>query len=136
MEIKNYQDEDFPQLEELLKDTGVYYEPLDKRDIFSRKIEQDPESIIIAEDSGRLVGTVFIIYDPWTSFVYHLGVHQDYRGQGLANRLMNEAERRLKARGMNRATLFVEEENPGVIDLYKKRGWFILYKTICMEKEL
>jgi len=135
MHIRNYNDADFPQLERLLKITKIYYAPLDKRYILKKKIEHDPESIIIAEDGENIIGTVFIIYDPWNSFVYHLAVHPDHRGRGLANKLMDEAEGRLKARGMNRPTLFVEEENPSV-EFYKKRGWFVLYKVFCMEKVL
>ena len=97
MQIRNYKDADFPQLKELLKATGIYYEPLDKREIFQKKIEHDPASIIIAEDTGGIIGIVFIIYDPWNSFVYHLGVHPDCRGKGLANELMDEAEGRQEA---------------------------------------
>ena len=136
MQIRNYADADFPQLEQLLKDAGIYYGPLDKRDILRKKIEHDPESIIVAEDNGKIIGTVFIIYDPWNSFVYHLGVHPDYRGQGLGNKLMDSAEGIFKTRGMNRPTLFIEEENQKAVEFYKKRGWFVLYKVFCMEKEL
>ncbi len=136
MQLRNYTDADFPGLEELLKATGIHYAPLDKREIFKKKIEHDPASIIVAEDGKRIVGTVFIIYDPWNPFIYHLGVHPDCRGQGLANRLMDEAERRLKARGTDRPTLFVEEGKEQVVEFYKKRGWFVLYKVFCLEKQL
>jgi ribosomal protein S18 acetylase RimI-like enzyme len=49
---------------------------------------------------------------------------------------MDEAEEKLKARGINRPTLFVEEDNRQVVEFYEKRGWFVLYKVFCMEKEL
>lgn len=136
IQIRNYKDAEFPQFEQLLKDIGIYYEPLDRRDIFKKKIEHDPEALLVAEENGRLIGTVFILYDPWSSFIYHLGVHPDYRRQGVANKLMDEAEEILKARGINRPTLFVEEDNKQVVELYEKRGWFVLYKVFCMEKEL
>lgn len=136
LQLRHYNDADFPLFQKMLKDIGIYYEPLDTRDILRKKIEHDSESIIVAEDNGRLVGTVFILYDPWCSFVYHLGVHPDYRGKGLATQLMDEAEGKLKARGINRPTLFVEEDNQEVVDFYKKRGWFVLYKVFCLEKEL
>ena len=136
MQIRSYTDADFPKLLQLLKDANIFYEPLDKRETFNKKIEHDQESIIIAEDNGRIVGTVFTIYDPWNAFVYHLGVHPEYRGKGLANKLMDEAEERLKRRGMIRPTLFVEEENEQVLNFYKKRGWFVLYKVFCLEKKL
>lgn len=135
-QIRNYKDSDFPKLEQLLKDIGIYYEPLDKKDIFKKKVEYDPESIILAEDDDKLIGTVFIIYDPWNSCVYHLGVQPDYRNRGIANKLMDKAEERLKARGINEITLFVEEENSKVVEFYKKRGWTVCYKSFCMEKKL
>ena len=136
IQISNYKEAEFPQFEQLLKDIGIYYEPLDRRDILKKKIEHDPEVILVAEENGRSIGTIFILYDPWCSFVYHLGVHPNYRRQGVGNKLMGEAERILKARGINRPTLFVEEDNRQVVEFYEKRGWFVLYKVFCMEKEL
>ena len=65
IQIRNYKEAEFPQFEQLLKNIGIYYEPLDTRDILKKKIEHDPEAILVAEENGRLVGTVFILYDPW-----------------------------------------------------------------------
>jgi ribosomal protein S18 acetylase RimI-like enzyme len=48
---------------------------------------------------------------------------------------MGEAENRLKSRGMERPTLFVEEENEAALGFYEKRGWSVLYKVFCLEKE-
>jgi len=49
---------------------------------------------------------------------------------------MDEAEGKLKARGINRAILFVVEDNEQVVEFYQKRGWFILGQPFYMEKEL
>lgn len=134
LKIRNYQDNDSPKLEQLLKDTGLYYKSLDKKNIFKKKIEHDPDSIIIAEYNKKIVGTVFVIYDPWNSCIYHLGVHPDYRNKGIGNKLMDEAEKRLKAKGIEKITLFVDEENHKAIEFYKKRSWKICNKNFAMEK--
>lgn len=110
--------------------------PLDTAEILTKKLEYDPESIIVVKDGGKIVGTVFIIYDPWNSFVYRLGMDSSYRDKDLGNLLMDKEKRSLKKRGMNRLTIFVEEENKKGLDFYKKRGWFVPYKTFCLEKEL
>ena len=136
MKIRNCNVNEISSLIGLLKFSGIYYAPLDTVEILSKKLKHDPESIIVADDNGKIVGTVFIIYDPWNSFVYHLAIHPNYQGKGFGNLLMDEAEKLLKKRGMNRPTLFVEEENENVLNFYKKRGWFVLYKTFCLEKEL
>lgn len=135
MNIRYYREKDFSQLEQLLKDIGIYYESLDKKDILKKKIGYDPESILVAEDGDRLCGTVFLIYDPWAPFIFHLGVHPDYREKGIATKLMEEAEEVIKKRGAVSSTLFVEEDNEKVVDFYKKRGWQVVYKVFCMEKE-
>ena len=136
MQLKYYCPTDFSGLETLLKKAGVYYEPLDREDIIRKKIEYDPSSIIIAQESGQIIGTVFIIYDPWLSFVYHLGVHPQHRGKGAADSLMNEAEKILSERGVRIATLFIEEGNEKSIDFYKRRAWNVMYKCTNMEKIL
>ncbi|MBI2579337.1 MAG: GNAT family N-acetyltransferase [Candidatus Aenigmarchaeota archaeon] len=99
-----------------------------------KKIKHDPESIIVAEEGGKIIGCVFIIYDPWSSFIYRLGVLPKYRRKGLGTKLMEEAERILKERGTNPITLFVREDNGEVIDFYKKRGWKLGDKIFDMEK--
>ncbi len=134
MRVRNYSDADFQRVKNLLELSGLYFSPLDRRALFRKKIRHDPQSIVILEDGKKLVGVVFVIFDPWASFVYHLCIHPDYRNKRLGTLLMNEAERRLRLRGVHTATLFVEEGNYGVVRFYKKLGWTVLYKTVCMQK--
>jgi len=68
------------------------------------------------------------------SMIFHLGVHPEYRQQGIASKLMDEAEGRLKSYGTRIITLFVDEENDKAIGLYKKRGWNVCNKNLAMEK--
>jgi len=65
IKIRNYQDNDSNKLEQLLKDTGLYYGTVDKKEVFKDKIEENPGAILVVEDGDKLVGTVFIIYDKW-----------------------------------------------------------------------
>ena len=123
IEIKDYTDRDFTQLESLLKQCDLFDETYDNRVMIKKKIEHDPESIIVAKDSGNIVGSVFIIYDPWSSFIYRLGVHPDYRNQGLGKRLMETAEERLYTKGTNPITIFVLPDNKRVLEFYKRIGY-------------
>jgi ribosomal protein S18 acetylase RimI-like enzyme len=136
MKIRNYRDSDFPALERLLKDSGIY-ESYDKRAILKRKITDDPESIILAEDGGMVVGCVFLIYDAWNSSLFHLCTHPDYRNRGLGKMLLKKAEDVLKSRGVTRCMLFVEGRNRETAEFYKKMGWsFLADDVIAMEKAL
>src|SRR3989338_1520353 len=123
MQLRNYTDSDFPQLEQLLKTCNIYNQTYDKRDIIKRKIGADPESVILLEENGKIIGCVFIIYDPWSSYIYRLCVIQEHQGKGLAAKLMDEAENRLKERGTNPVTIFIEEDNKDKLNFYLKRGY-------------
>jgi len=137
MNIRFYNpNKDFFGLEKLLKETSLYYEPIDKEDIFKAQIKHDPKSIIIAEEKGRIIGTIFILYNPWQSFIYHLGVHPEYRNCGIGDKLMDKAEKILKKRSIKQPTLFIEKDNEKIIEFYKKRDWFVLYEVLCMEKKI
>ena len=49
---------------------------------------------------------------------------------------MEEAETRLKLRGIQEATLYIEESNKEVVEFYKKRGWNVFCNIICMDKNI
>lgn len=136
MEIRSYQESDYSKVKHLLKKSGFYSKQLDSKDILTSKIRDDSESIIVAVEEKRIIGIIYIIYDPWVSLVFHLGVLPEYMGKGVAHKLMDEAEKRLKARGILRPTLFVEKDNSEMIDFYKDRGWNVLFNVTGMEKSL
>ena len=99
MQIRNYKDEDFPQLGKLLRETGVLWQSVDKRENLKKKIEKDEESIIVAEKNGKIIGAVFFVYDPWSSYILHLAVDSEHRNKGIGSILFQVAEQRLRARG-------------------------------------
>jgi ribosomal protein S18 acetylase RimI-like enzyme len=135
MKMRNYRDSDFPLLEHLLKDSGIY-ESYDNREVFKRKIKDDPGSIIVMEDDKSVIGCVFLIYDAWNSSIFHLCIHPDYRDRGLGKKLLKRAEDVLKSRGVRRCILFVEGKNRHTASFYKKMGWSLLANdVIAMQKD-
>ncbi|MEK6878308.1 MAG: GNAT family N-acetyltransferase, partial [Nanoarchaeota archaeon] len=91
MKIRSIHEKEIKKLEALLKDCKLYHLPYDKGENIHKKIQHDTDSIIVAKDKDNLVGCVFVIYDPWASFIYHLAVHPNYRKQNLGTRLMKSA---------------------------------------------
>ncbi len=134
--IRYYKSQDFSHLIHILKLANLYHAPTDTKKVITKQIRYDPKSIIVAEDKGGIVGSIFVMYSPWASMLYHLAVHPDYQKKGLGTRLMDKAESMLKRRGMPQPTLLVEKNNKKAIDFYKKRKWFVLAEVLCMEKKL
>lgn len=136
MEIRNYSDKDYEKLEKLLKDAGIYSPVFDSRKNFKKKVDYEPDSIILVEENGKIIGTVFIVYDPWNPWILHLAVDKEYRKKGIGSLLFEVAEKRIKARGNSGVTGFVPEQKKEVVEFCKKRGYAIAYKSSYMVKKL
>lgn len=115
--------DDLPTLIELLKVTNLFWEIGDCSETFSKKLEFDPNSILVLEHEGEVIGMVITIYDPWASFVWHLVIDPKYQGQGLGHLLADEAERRLNERGTTSVNGYVLPTNKRSLSFLKKRGF-------------
>lgn len=88
-----------------------------------RLLAEDPEALILAELKGRLVGSLIAAWDGWRGNLYRLAVHPDHRREGLAGELVREGERRMAARGAERLTAIVAEEDPGAHEFWVDTGY-------------
>lgn len=79
--------------------------------------------VFVAELDGEVIGTAIAAFDGWRAYIYHVAVAQDHRGEGIAQQLMSEGERILRARGANRVYLLVNENNTAGIALSASMGY-------------
>ncbi len=100
-----------------------------------RKLERDPDLFILAIDNGAVIGSVMGSYDGRRGWINRLAVAPTHRGQGLADRLMDEVQRRMVAIGCVKVNLLIEPENAGVQAYYERLG-FGADPLIFMEKWL
>jgi ribosomal protein S18 acetylase RimI-like enzyme len=107
----------------------------DTLDEIAKKVQRDPDLFLVAQVDGGLIGTVIGGYDGRRGMIYHLAVADEYRQQGIGAALMDEVERRLKAKGCWKSYLLVVNGNDAAIHFYKKRGWQDMDVTI-LGKEL
>lgn len=119
---------------------GVGIGRSDTREEIAKKLQRDPDLFLVAEDNGKLIGTVIGGYDGRRGLIYHLAVARDYRGNGIGKQLMAEVEKRLAAKGCLKAYLLVTRENTRVIDFYRELGWetmeiTLMGKTFDVKKE-
>jgi ribosomal protein S18 acetylase RimI-like enzyme len=102
----------------------------DTRDEIAKKFQHDPDLFLVAEDDGKTIGTVIGGYDGRRGFIYHLAVDQAYRQRGIGKMLMDEVERRMKAKGCLKAYLLVKRGNEDVVEFYRHLGWETMEITI------
>lgn len=83
----------------LWADSGAEPTSTDDVDSVARLMSHDAQALIVADDDGQLVGSVIAVWDGWRGSVYRLVVAPSHQRQGLARRLLKEAELRLRAQG-------------------------------------
>jgi ribosomal protein S18 acetylase RimI-like enzyme len=100
-------------------------EPTRTDDVTSlqRLIVHDPAALIVAEEDGRLVGSVIAGWDGWRGSVYRLVVAPSHRHRGLGRRLLAEAESRLAAAGAVRSQAIVVETEPAAVGFWRATSW-------------
>jgi ribosomal protein S18 acetylase RimI-like enzyme len=118
----------------------------------------EADYLAICPPSGLPVALGGVIYSktPGTGWLQHLEVHAALQSCGVGTLLVQAAEQRIRARGLPRAGLKVEERNPRARELYERLGYFAYgreptswdtqspdgslrrYETVCtlMRKEL
>lgn len=93
-------------------------------------------TVHVAEEDGTIAGMAQMsprndIQTRW--HIDNIAVHPDFRGQGLASKLLNEVFQYYNGRGALRFTLEVDTKNAPAIKLYEKLG-FRRYSTLYYYK--
>jgi ribosomal protein S18 acetylase RimI-like enzyme len=105
---------------------GIHVRRSDKPDELAKKLQRDPDLFLVAEVSGRIIGTVMGGFDGRRGMVYHLAVDEAYRMRGIGARLMDELEQRMKQKGCIRCYMLVTKDNLDAIRFYETRGWEVM----------
>ena len=89
MLIRDYRPEDFPLVEALWKETGIYTtERGDTAEIINRCNQSGGKFIIIEEKpTGLVAGTSWITWDGRRLFLHHFAIRPDLQGKGLGRAL-------------------------------------------------
>jgi ribosomal protein S18 acetylase RimI-like enzyme len=95
-------------------------------DDLTRLVHDHPDHLLVAVREGAVVGSVIGGWDGWRGNIYRLAVAPTARRTGLARRLVQEAERVLRARGARRISALVERHEAhavGFWDALTDSGW-------------
>jgi ribosomal protein S18 acetylase RimI-like enzyme len=115
---------------------GINVRRSDEPAEIQKKLERDPDLFLVAEAGGMIVGTVIGGFDGRRGLIYHLAVEAKYRTQGIGGLLMDEVERRLKAKGCIRCYLMVTNENSEAMRFYEGRSWERMETVYTYAKDL
>jgi ribosomal protein S18 acetylase RimI-like enzyme len=129
---------DYPAARSLWENagSGINVRRSDEPKEIQKKLLRDPDLFLVAETHGRLIGTIIGGYDGRRGLIYHLAVEAAFRQQGIGGLLMDEVERRLKAKGCIKCYLLVTVDNENAMRFYEKRQWERMDTIYTYSKEL
>jgi ribosomal protein S18 acetylase RimI-like enzyme len=86
-------------------------------------LRRDPGALIVAEEDGRIVGSVVAGWDGWRGAIYRLAVAPEHRRRGLGQSLLHAAEERLTGLGGHRLHAIVVEANADAVAFWDATDW-------------
>lgn len=78
---------------------------------FTRYLKRNPTTSFVAEDNGRIVGTILAGHDGRRGIFHHVSIIPEYRKQGIGKMLVESAMEALKKEGITKVLLVVFEHN-------------------------
>lgn len=122
--VRPYQPSDYPQVQTILKETGLFDEIWDSAENLEGLSQQQPSSLFVGEVAGEVVAQVYIIrFGSKVAQLYRLAVKPAYQKQGIATQLLQQVEQTLKSQGVIELGLFVDAQKTTLLDFYLKRGY-------------
>ncbi|MEK7544182.1 MAG: GNAT family N-acetyltransferase [Patescibacteria group bacterium] len=99
---------------------------------------KDPKDdvLLVARKSGIPIGMFMVLTLRDWAFGVGLFIQKEYRRLGLAKRLLDEATRRLKEKGVESMILLVDTKNEAGIAFYKREKFYQGYPFFMMTKVL
>ena len=125
MLVRSYRPSDYEQLKVLYLDSstfgGQFDEARDAADRLQRKIEADPDAIIVAEQDGKLLGSVSLIDDGRVAWLFRFAVPQDRLD--VVQALHDRATALLKERGHAEVLVYTPVGNQDLNGRYEQLGF-------------
>ena len=119
MLIRNYKREDYDSVISLYKDTTTYGGQFDEDRDSSERLEKlsntKPDAILVAEDNGNIVGTVTLLEDGRSAWLFRFAVAEN--SVDVARELYLKAVEILKSKGHKQILVY----SPRGVKQFEKR---------------
>ena len=88
-----------------------------------RFLKRNPETSIVAEAEGEIIGTILCGHDGRRGCFYHVCVKQGFRKQGIGKAMAVAAMKALQAQQINKVCLIAFLDNQVGNQFWKSVGW-------------
>ncbi|MBI4118159.1 MAG: GNAT family N-acetyltransferase [Parcubacteria group bacterium] len=125
--IRNYKTSDYAAVASLYKQGELYGGQFDlnrdSEERLARKIAEDPEAILICESGGKTVGTISLIEDTRTAWLFRFAVLKDANEKDVLTVLCDKALAILQSRGHSQVLVLAPVGNKDFEARYAALGF-------------
>ena len=123
MKVREFAMKDYPEVRRIWEESGLEIRPGDGRDEIRFKLRRDRELFLVAEERGCLVGTVMGAWDGRRGWIYHIGVLPGSQRRGIGRTLLEEVEKRMRAKGVYKVNAIIYDDNLPSLGLFESLGY-------------
>jgi len=123
MEISEYQEKDAEAVIELWFKCRLVVPSNNPRRDIERKLKVDRDLFLVGIINGKVIASVMGGYEGHRGWINYLAVDPAHRRNGYGRRIMQEVEKRIRARGCPKINLQVRATNDAVIKFYQSLGY-------------
>ena len=123
--IRPFVEADYPAVISIWQQVGLPGKPRgrDSKEKILHELSNPGTLFLVAEKDGNIIGTVLATHDGRKGWINRLTTAPRYQKQGIATRLLLEAEDHLCRCGMEIITCLIEEDNPGSMEFFRRKEY-------------
>ena len=123
MKFVNFNIDMYEQVYELWEICGITLGSSDTRDQVERVLNYSADLFFVGIKDNKIIAVVIGAFDGRRGYVHHLAIDPKLQKEGYGRLMMEELHKRFKEKKIHKVHLFVEVDNEGVIEFYKRVGW-------------
>lgn len=86
-------------------------------------LKRNPTTSIVAEENGKIVGSILCYHDGRRGCLYHVCVDEEYRRRGIGKAMVVKAMEALQAEHINKVSLIAFTKNDIGNSFWRTIGW-------------
>ena len=121
--IRECREDESQTVLELWQQADAVVSPTDTLAQVLAAINHAAASFLVAETGGRVIGTIIGTFDGWRGEIYRIAVVPEFRRLGVAQMLVEAAEKWMAGQGCRRITALVERDHPWATGFWDAAGY-------------
>lgn len=140
IEIRPYSPVDYDQVKSLYEQTtlygGQFDDNRDSPDRLQRRVEADPDAILVAQTDQQIVGTISLIEDGRVAWLFRFAVAKIEQESAVAQKLCQAGVAALRQKGHQQVLVYTPVGDQNLNQRYEELGFTKGNDFTCYWKDL